>query len=100
MSAAAEAGVVRITTFRASPGGGRELADAAAGNAASARDAPGCLSAEVCREPDDPGTILVISRWQSAAGLQAFLAWHQSQAHASVAPFTTTAPHSVHYPVL
>lgn len=100
MTPAAEAGVVRITTFRAQPGNERELADAAAGNAASARQAPGCLSADVCRDPDEPGRILVISRWADTEQLRAFLRWHQSLAHASVAPHTTHAPQAVHYPVV
>lgn len=93
------AGVVRVSTFRARPGQGAGLIAAAAGNARAAQASPGCLSADVCTDPGTAEVVLVISRWESAAALRAFLDWHERQAHGSVSPYAVGAPTSVHYPV-
>lgn len=93
------AGVVRVTTFLAEAGQVSALLQAAEENARAARRAAGCLSAEVCTEPDGPETVLVISRWESASAVGAFLGWHERQAHGAVSPYTVERPHSVHYPV-
>jgi quinol monooxygenase YgiN len=92
------AGVVRISTFRARPGQVSGLIDAAGGNADAARQAPGCLSAEVCTDPDEPDTVLVISRWESESAVRAFLDWHERLAHGTVSPYAVGKPRSVHYP--
>jgi quinol monooxygenase YgiN len=93
------AGLVRVTTFHARSGQASSLLDAAEQNARAARSAAGCHSAEVCTAPDDSDTVLVISRWASAAAVQGFLDWHQRLAYGVVSPHTTGRPHSVHYPV-
>lgn len=93
------AAVVRVTTFRARAGQVGALLDAARDNAGAARRAPGCWSAEVCTAPDDPDTVLVISRWESGGAVRAFLDWHEQLAHGAVSPHAVAAPHSVHYPV-
>jgi len=93
------AGVVRVSTFQAKPGQAAGLITAAAGNARDALASPGCLSAEVCTEPDAPEVVLVISRWESASALRAFLDWHEQQAHGAVSPYAISTPTSVHYPV-
>jgi quinol monooxygenase YgiN len=93
------AGVVRVSTFRARPGQAAGLIAAAAGNARDALASPGCLSAEVCTDPEAPEAVLVISRWSSAAALRDFLGWHEQQAHGTVSPYAAGAPTSVHYPV-
>ena len=93
------AGVVRISTFRARPGQVPGLIDAAGDNARAARQAPGCLSAEVCTDPDEPGTVLVISRWESESAVRGFLDWHEQLAHGTVSPYADGKPRSVHYPV-
>lgn len=100
MSGGAPPGLVRVTTFHARPGQLPALLDAAEGNARAARAAAGCRSAEVCTSPDEPDTILVVSRWESADAVHAFLDWHERQAHGAVSPYSTRPPHSVHYPVI
>ncbi len=97
---AAEAEVVRITTFRAQPGHVGGLRDAAQGNAASARKASGCLSADVCADPDDAETVMVVSRWQTTDALNRFLGWHESMAHGAVSPHLAGPPVSAHHSVL
>ena len=71
----------------------------ATGNAHDALASPGCLSADVCTDAGTPDVVLVISRWESAAALQAFLDWHEQHAHGAVSPYAVGAPTSVHYPV-
>ena len=93
------AGVVRISTFRARPGQVPGLIDAAGNNARAARQAPGCLSADVCTDPDEPDTVLVISRWESESAVRGFLDWHERLAHGTVSPYAVGKPRSVHYPV-
>lgn len=92
--------VIRIARMRALTGKSDELLAAAQGNVDDAMAAPGCLSAEVCADPDTPGGILVISRWESLATVQAFLAWHETIAHASLAEFSDGKPRAVHHPVV
>jgi len=92
------AGVVRISTFRARPGQVSSLIDAAGDNAGAARRAPGCLSAEVCTDPDQPDTVLVVSRWESESAVRAFLEWHERLARGTVSPYAVGKPRSVHYP--
>jgi quinol monooxygenase YgiN len=91
--------VVRVSTFEARPGPLTGLITAATGNAHDAVASPGCLSADVCTDPGTPDAVLVISRWESAAALQAFLDWHEQHAHGAVSPYAVGAPTSVHYPV-
>jgi quinol monooxygenase YgiN len=93
------AGVVRISTFQARPGQVSGLIDAAGDNARAARQAPGCLSAEVCTDPDEPDVVLVVSRWESEAAVRAFLDWHERLAHGTVSPYAVGKPRSAHYPV-
>ena len=95
----AAAGVVRVSTFQAKAGQVVGLVAAAAGNARDALASPGCLSAEVCIDPEASEVVLVISRWESAAALRAFLDRHERQAHGTVSPYAAGAPRSVHYPV-
>jgi quinol monooxygenase YgiN len=95
----ARAGVVRVSTFRAKPGQVAGLVGAAGENAHAARQATGCLSAEVCTSPDTADTVLVISRWESGSALRAFLDWHERLAHGAVSPYAVGKPRSVHYPV-
>lgn len=94
------AGLVRLTTFSARPGRAGALLEAAMDNAEAARRATGCRSAEVCTAPEDPDTVLVVSRWESDAALRAFLGWHERLAHGAVSPHAAGPPHSVHYPVV
>ena len=93
------AGVVRVSTFRARAGQSAGLVDAAEGNACDARAAAGCLSADVCTAPGTCDTVLVISRWESASALHAFLHRHERHAHDAVSPYASAGPRSVHYPV-
>ena len=93
------AGVVRLSTFRARPGQTMGLVTAASGNARDALASPGCLSAEVCTDPDTPDVVLVVSRWESPSALRTFLDWHEQHAHGTVSPYAMSAPTSVHYPV-
>jgi quinol monooxygenase YgiN len=99
MSATA-VGVVRVACFHARPGQTAQLLAAAGDNARAARAAAGCHSAEVCTAPEASDTVLVISRWQTAAALEAFLAWHQQQAHDSVLPHATGRPQTRCYTVV
>lgn len=92
--------VIRIARMRARPGVSDGLMGAAKGNVDDAMAAPGCLSAEVCADPDEKDGILVIPRWESMASLQAFLAWHETIAHASLADFSDEKPVAVHHQVL
>jgi len=98
--AAEHAGLVRIATFRARPGKADQLLDAARGNASDARAADGCRSAQVCIADEDPDTLLVVSRWESADALRAFLDRHESQAHGAVGPYAAEPPHATHYRVV
>ena len=86
--------------MRASQGQLDELLEAARGNANDAASADGCLSAEVCTDPEVDDGILVISRWESLAALKQFLAWHETIAHASLADFSIEKPRAVHCPVV
>lgn len=99
MSTARRAGVVRVSTFHARPGGLDGLLGATRQNAQAARRAAGCLSADVCSDPDAADVVHVISRWASVADLEAFLGWHQRVAHAAVSAHVAGPPASVHYPV-
>jgi len=92
------AGLIRVTTFHARAGQQGHLVAAAEGNATAARQATGCLSAEVCLHPDEPDVVLVVSRWESAAALREFLDWHEGVAHGAVSPHASGRPQSVHYP--
>ncbi len=96
----APVGVVRITTFHAQPGHLDGLREAARGNAAAAREADGCLSAEVCVAADEKDTLLVVSRWDSERALRAFLGWHEGIAHGAVSPHLAGRPVAAHHPVL
>lgn len=93
-----EAGTVRVATFRAAPGRLAELVEAARANARVARVAVGCLSADVCRVPDQPDSVVVVSRWRTPADLDAFLEWHETLAHSSVADSSAAKPQAVRYP--
>ena len=93
------AGVVRVTTLQALSGRAADLMDAARRNAGEARAASGCLSAEVCTDPQEQDTVLVISRWESETAVRAFLDWHERQAQGALSPYAVSTPHSVHYPV-
>lgn len=95
-----DAGVVRIATFRARPGQVDGLVEAARGNARDAQAVDGCRSAEVCIAEQEPDTVLVISRWASSSALQAFLDWHESQAHGAVGPYAAEPPRAAHYRVV
>lgn len=92
-------GVIRITTFAAAAGQAEGLLGAARANAADARAAGGCRSAEACVSPGDPGTVLVVSRWEREADLRAFLDRHESHAHGTVSPYAARPPSAVHYTV-
>ncbi|TWP37693.1 putative quinol monooxygenase [Leekyejoonella antrihumi] len=94
------AGLVRVSTFCARPGQTAALLAAAADNVRAARQASGCLSAQVCTAPGDPRTVLVISRWESESAVRAFLNWHERLAHGAVSPYAVGRPQSVHYPVV
>ena len=94
------ASIIRITSLRAAPGRRAGLIAAAHENASAARAADGCRSAEVCEEPDDTDTVVVISRWESEDALQAFLAWHRRIAHASLADFAAAPPVERHLAVV
>lgn len=59
----------------------------------------GCCSAQVCVSPEDPDTVLVVSRWESAVALRAFLDRHESHAHGVVSPYAAGPPRAVHYRV-
>lgn len=91
---------MRIASMRALEGRLDELLEAARGNANDAMAAGGCRSAEVCLDADVPGGILVVSRWESRAALEAFLAWHETIAHASLADFSDAKPRAVHHVVV
>ena len=93
-------GVVRVTTFHARAGHASMLRVAADENARAARLAAGCRSAEVCTVPDDPELVVVVSRWESVATLDAFLGWHEHVAHGAVSPHAVEKPTSVHYRVV
>ena len=93
-------GVVRIATFEALPGRVDGLLGAAQKNASDARAADGCLSAEVCVSQSEPDTVVVVSRWRSDGDLQAFLDWHESQAHGAVSPYAARPPRAVHYRIV
>lgn len=93
-------GVVRIATFQAQPGRMADLIAAAHGNAATALEQDGCLSAEAVTDPNDGARLLVVSRWQTAAQLQAYLQWHQGIAHSSMAEASVGKPVAAHYPVV
>lgn len=82
------------------PGGLDDLLLAAKGNVDDAMAADGCLSAEVCSDPDNTDGILVISRWESMAALKGFLDWHETIAHASLADFSDGKPKAAHHRVL
>lgn len=92
--------VIRIARMVALPGGLDDLLTAAQCNVDDAMADDGCLSAEVCNDPDNSDGILVISRWESMDALQAFLAWHETIAHASLADFSDGKPKAVHHQVL
>lgn len=95
----ATSAVIRITTLRARPDARADLIAAAWQNALAARTQEGCLSAEVASDPADADRVLVISRWQSEAAVQAFLRWHETIAHASLRDYTASAPTSAHHVV-
>lgn len=97
-SAHAPAGVLRIATLTARNGAMPALIDAARTNAAEAAAQPGCLSADVCRVPDDPMQLVVASRWRSQSDLSAFLNWHEGIAHELIAHASSVEPRAVHYP--
>lgn len=86
--------------MRALKGQLNELLEAARTNANDAASADGCLSAEVCTDPETEDGITVISRWQSRSALQQFLAWHETIAHASLADFSVEKPRARHCPVV
>ncbi|QAY60503.1 hypothetical protein ET475_11225 [Microbacterium protaetiae] len=98
--AEAPASIVRITSLRAVPGERAGLVAAAHENASAARAAEGCRSAEVCEDSSDPQALVVISRWESEAALQGFLAWHRGIAHASLADYAAAAPVERHFAVV
>lgn len=100
MTTPKDAPVIRIARMRALPGKRAELLEAARGNVQDAASQPGCRSAEVCADSATNDGILVISRWESLAALQAFLAWHETIAHASLADFSDGKPQATQYPVL
>ena len=56
------AGVVRVSTFQARPAHLTGLVAVANDDARDAREAAGCLSADVCADPSGQGIVLVISR--------------------------------------
>ena len=91
---------LRVTHLRARPGQLTALLAAARGNAGAAASATGCRSAEVCTDPDDPDTVLVVSRWASRSALEHFLGWHEKVAHGSLAASMAEPPRSVHYAVV
>lgn len=90
---------MRIAQVRAREGRRDQLLAAARVNTQDAL-AAGALSAEVCAEPDDAETFVVISRWPSPETLAAFLAWHEQLAHESMADHSEEKPRAVHHAVL
>lgn len=91
--------VVRIARVAAREGLRDDLVRAAHGNTNDAL-ANGALTAEVCADPNDDDTFLVISRWPSMTVLKDFLAWHETQAHESMADYSQGKPTAAHHRVV
>lgn len=94
------AGVLRVALLTARDGMTDELLVAAHTNAAEARRAPGCQSADVCLVPDRPAQVVVCSRWASPTALSAFLGWHEGIAHRLIAQASSDRPAATHYPIV
>lgn len=97
---AEDAGVIRIARLVAASGRIAELITAAHTNAAEARAAGGCISAEAVRVPGEEAALQVISRWVTLEALQHFLSWHEGIAHRLIAEASEEQPVATHFPVV
>lgn len=69
---AEHATVIDVSRYYPAEGKRDGLVNAMKRLASAAADAPGCFGSQVCTSERDPEALIAVSRWESAAALQAF----------------------------
>jgi len=75
------AAVVNVSRYRPASGKRQELLAAMQRMAERAAHAKGCFGAQACESDRDREDLIAVSRWESAAALQAFSSAAESATH-------------------